>query len=226
MTAAASTFDFLQWMDADLQAAFHATVRRRIYSPGQVIYLQDEPGSEMYRLLSGSVRMVVNREDGKEIVFTLFEPGDCFGNSSLIDGGPRPQTAEAVTEVQLEVLGSVAFKELRARWRAFDDALLRLLAQQMRAASTYYADANLSPLAVRVASRIVDAVKSFGTPAADGLRLTVPLSQTELAAMVGASRQSVNKVLQRFQDDKLLRIEYGTLLILNLAGLKAYIAST
>lgn len=174
----------------------------------------------MFRLLSGSVRMAVNRTDGREIVYTLFKPGDCFGDSSLVDGESRPQTAEALTEVELQVLERAGFKRLREQFRNFDDALLKLLSRQMRYISTYYADANLNPLAVRIADRIANTAQSFGSPRSEELRLAVPLSQSELAAMVGASRQSVNKVLQQFQSEKLLSIKYGNLLIHDLEGIQ------
>ena len=222
MTESYSTYDILQWMDADTRRAYGAAVRVRKYKPGQVIYLQGDSGTEMFRLVSGSVRMVVNRADGREIVYILFQPGDCFGDSSLVDGDTRPQTAEALTEVSLEVLDQSSFRRLRELSRSFDDALLRLLSRQMRYISMHFADANLSPLPVRIAGRVLSAAQSFGSQQADGLRLTVPLSQSELAAMVGASRQSVNKVLQAFQTEGLLRVEYGNLLILDLEGLQTH----
>ncbi|QIG79380.1 Crp/Fnr family transcriptional regulator [Stakelama tenebrarum] len=221
MTEAFSTFDLLQWMDAETRAAFKAAARVRKYRSGQIIYMQGDTGAEMYRLLSGSVNFTVNRPDGRELVFALFQPGDCFGDSSLVDDDVRPQTVEALTDLEVEVVGRADFNRLRAAHRSFDDALLRSVTRQLRLVCAFYEDANMNPLSVRVAGRIVSAALSFGAQHSDGLRLTIPLSQTELAAMAGASRQSVNKVLQAFQAEALLRVEYGGLLILDLEGLKA-----
>lgn len=215
-----TTFDLLQWMEPEVRAAFGSVVRRRRYAAGRTIYWQGDPGTEMFRIISGSVRMVVTRADGREIAYGLCEPGDCFGDSSLVDGDPRPQSVEAVTDVELDVLEAADFRRLRERFRNFDDALLRLLARQMRVVSMHYADANLNPLAVRVAGRLHEAACSFGSQADDGLRLTVPLAQSGLALMVGASRQAVNKVLRKFQSEGLLRIEYGTVLILDPEGVR------
>jgi len=173
----------------------------------------------MFRLIEGSVRLAVIRSDGREAVFMLFEPGDCFGDSSLVDGGARPQTAEALTNVWVDVLDREAFALLRAKFRAFDDALLKLLAKQMRMVSEQYTYSNLHDLRSRVAARLVEAARSFGTEVDGGTRLTLRLNQSELAAMAGASRQSVNKVLQRLQSEGLVTIEYGNVLVRDLSAL-------
>lgn len=222
MTDGYSKFDLLQWMDPDAATAFKSAVRVRKYSAGQIIYMEGDAGAEMYRLLSGSVSFVVNRRDGKEMVFTIFEPGGCFGDSSLVDGDVRPHTVEALTDLEVEVLGRADFNRLREGYRSFDDALLRSATRQLRMLCDYFEDASLNPLTARVAGRIVTAAESFGSRHSDGLRLKVPFSQSELAAMVGASRQSVNKVLQSFQAEKLIRIQYGTLIILDLESIRSY----
>lgn len=220
MTNAHSSFDLLQWMDPQAVQAFKSAVRLRKYSAGQDIYMQGDEGTEMFRLLSGSISFVVNRPDGREMVFTLFQPGDCFGDTSLVDGDIRPQTAEAINDVEVEVLAKADFNRLRQEYRSFDDALLKSVTRQLRLVCEFYEDANMNPLAVRVAGRIASAAAAFGDKSAEGVRLTIPLSQTELAAMAGASRQSVNKVLRIFQAEKLVRVEYGGLLILDLEGIR------
>ena len=131
-------------MNAEARIAFTGMLRRRSYSEGQFIYIQDEAGSEMYCIVSGSVRLSVSRKDGRETVFLLFGPNDCFGVSSLVDGEPRPQTARALTPVELGVLEADEFRRLRAEHPSFNDALLRLAFRQMREVSTHLADAKLS----------------------------------------------------------------------------------
>lgn len=215
-----STYDMLQWMDAEVAQAFQAACVRRHYAAGQIIYLQGDSGQEMYRLISGSVRMSVSRSDGREIIYAMFEPGDCFGDSSMVDDGPRPQTAEARTDVVLDVLDMPSFTRLRERHRRFDDALLKLLASQMRTLSTHFAEASLDELGARVARRILDAIRSFGTAADGGTRLTLRLPQVDIAHMVGASRQSVNKVLQRFRREGLITIEYGNIVVHDPEGIR------
>jgi CRP-like cAMP-binding protein len=220
MNGSRSSFDIQQWMDPATIGAFNAALRPRRFRAGQLIYIQGEPGAEMYRIESGSVRLSVAREDGREVVFLIFEPGDCFGNSSLVDGGARPQTAEALTDVLLGVIDRPAFVRLREDTTSFDDALLNLLARQMRVVSNHYVDSSLNDLRARLAARIVTAARTSGTLGTDGGGLSVRLSQAELASMVGVSRQSVNKMLQRFQREGLISADYGQILVKDLAALE------
>jgi len=222
--AAAANFDLLQWMDGPARDAFVQCLRPQRYAAGQTIYLQGDVGREMYRIASGSVRLSVSRSDGREVIFLLFEPGDCFGESSLVDDGPRPQTAQAMTDVELQVLDTPAYRRLREGFRAFDDALLHLLARQMRFVSSRYTDLSFNDLRARIAARILEAAQSIGDAGKGGLWLTVPLPQSEIASMVGASRQSVNRALQRLQAEELIATEYHGILIKDVDGLRRLLA--
>lgn len=105
-------FDLLKWMPPDLRTEFLNRLQRRQYRPGQSIYVQGSPDVEMFRLASGTVRISVLRPDGRQITYTLFEPGDCFGQTSLIDEGVRPQTTEASSSVEVCFLGTLFFWSL------------------------------------------------------------------------------------------------------------------
>lgn len=208
-----ATFDIRQWMDIETLAAFDAAVKPRRYDAGQTIYTQGDQGTEMFRIASGSVRLSVTRSDGREVIFLFFEPGDCFGDSSLVDDEVRPQTAEAMTDTVLEALDKPAFVALQRDHRNFDHALMHLLARQMRVVSTHYVDTSLNDLPSRVAARILEAARAFGATDARGTRVTLRLSQSDLASMVGASRQSVNKTLQVFQARDIIAIEGHSILV-------------
>jgi CRP/FNR family cyclic AMP-dependent transcriptional regulator len=209
-----SPFDIFQWLPAEVRDEFTKAARRRRCLKGELIYIQGEPGEHMYRLLSGAVRLSVARSDGRELLYLLFEPGDCFGVSSLVDGESRPQTAEAGSDLEMLVVDRRAFNRLRTEHREFDDGLL----------SGFFADAHLDDLTARVASRIVAAARSFGMPGVGGINLSVRLSQAELALMVGASRQAVNKVLQQFQKDGLVSINGVRFKIHSLDGLRSLVS--
>ena len=88
-----SRFDMVQWMTPQVREAFHASASRRRLSAGQIIYVFGDAASEMYRIVSGSVRLFATRSDGREVVFLRFQPRDCFGEASLIDDEPRAHTA-------------------------------------------------------------------------------------------------------------------------------------
>jgi len=110
-------------------------------------------------------------------------------------------------------VAKTAFDGLRYRHRAFDDALIRLATRHMRLLSGLFADASLQDMSARVASRILSVARSFGRPGDDGIELSIALNQTELAAMVGGARQTVNKVIMQFRKDGLLSSRGGRLII-------------
>lgn len=194
-----SPFDLMQWLPQDCQAAFLAAARIVRMPAGHIIYAQSDSGDEMFRLLSGSVRLSVLGADGRDLLFTFFGPGACFGTSSLVDGESRPQTAEVFDPVEIQVIDRAAINRLRAAHPAMNDALLRLLSRHMRLLSDYFAGATLDEVAFRLAQRLVDLGETFGSKAPGGIALPRRFSQSELASMVGSARQTVNRVLQDFQ---------------------------
>jgi CRP/FNR family transcriptional regulator, cyclic AMP receptor protein len=216
-----SRFDMVQWMTPQVRAAFHASASRRRLSAGQIIYVFGDAASEMYRIVSGSVRLFATRSDGREVVFLRFQPGDCFGEASLIDSETRPQTAQAVTDVELEVIDAAAFRRLRRAYREYDEALLRLLSQQMRFANSLFIDLSLNDLLGRIARRILEAAQASSAPCDGASTLDLPLSQAEIASMVGASRQTVNRALQQMQSMGLLQTEYNRIIVHDLGWLRS-----
>lgn len=206
-------FDLLQWLPDSARADFVKAARRRSYAPGELIYGQGDQGGEMFRVVTGSVRLSVTRADGRELLYLLFEPGDCFGVSTLIDNEPLPQTAEAGRGLEVQTLSKAAFDELRRQHRAFDDALIRLSTRHMRLLSGLFADASLQETSARVASRLLALARSFGRVGEDGVELSIALNQSELAAMVGCARQTLNKVIGRFHKDGILSIRSSRLVL-------------
>ena len=217
--SAPTAFDIVQWMDDAATRDFFNLVQRRALAAGRAVYTQDQPGVEMYRIASGLVRLLSRQPDGREAAFLLFVPGDCFGVSSLVDHEPRPQTAECVTPVELDVLDAKGFAELLARHESFTKAVMRLLARQMRVVSRYYARASLTSLGARIATRIIELATTKITSSGSVI-LSVELPQSELAALAGGSRQSVNKILQSLQQKGVLHLTRRTILVRDIHALR------
>jgi CRP/FNR family transcriptional regulator, cyclic AMP receptor protein len=176
----------------------------------------------MYRILSGSVRMSVLRHDGREALHSLLQPGDCFGICSMLDDAPRHHTTSANGDVELQVLRREACERLRIQYTSFADALFRHMSRHTRLLIDYFVSSTLDELSCRVALRLLKAPTPNAISGPPN-RLTVNLSQSELALMVGASRQAVNKVLKKFEDGGLICIEYGCVQVLDVARLQSLI---
>jgi CRP-like cAMP-binding protein len=151
----------------------------------------------------------VLRDDGREALQSVLQAGDCFGICSMIDGGTRYQTTTTNDAVELQVLHREACERLRSQHPSFGDGLVRHMSRHSRLLSDYFVSSTLDELSSRVAMRL--------------LGLSVALSQSEIALMVGASRQAVNKVLQKFQVDGLIHIEYGSVRLLDIERLRCLV---
>jgi CRP/FNR family transcriptional regulator, cyclic AMP receptor protein len=205
---ASKPFDIFRCLTTEAQEAFNLACRRRHFADGCRIYAQSEPANEMYRIVSGSVRMSVLRHDGREVLYLVLEAGDCFGVCSMLDRAPRHHTTTASGDVEVQILRREACERVRSQHGSFGDGLIRLVSGHTRLLSEYFVSSTLDELPCRVAQRLLKAQKP-NMISGRGIRLTVRLCQGELALMVGASRQAVNRVLQKFQEDGLISIEYG-----------------
>ena len=214
-------FDLLQWLSDASASAFVAAAHKLVVPAGQTIYAQSDDGDELFRVVSGSIRLSVADQDGRELSYYLFGPGDCFGTASVVDYGPRPQTAEAFQAVELQVLNRQTINRLRTEHPNLNDALLRLLSGHMRLLSDYFASATFDEVSFRLAQRLVIVADTFGVPSEDGVTLSARLSQSELAALIGTARQTVNRILQNFQQKGWVSMRGGALVLTDLEQLRA-----
>jgi CRP/FNR family cyclic AMP-dependent transcriptional regulator len=220
MARATATFDFTQWMTSEACDALAARARIRPLPARALIYSQGEAGDEMFRIRRGLVRLSVMQRDGRELLYQLFEPGDCFGTSTIVDNEPRPQTAEAFEDVELEVYSRAALDEVRAHHPSVNDALMRLLSRHMRLLSDFFAGFAFDELSCRLAQRIVEAIDTFGVKVEGGHGFSRAITQTELSLMVGGTRQSVNRILRDFREAGLVETRGSRLIILDLSELR------
>jgi len=216
------SFDMYQWMGPEAQAAFDRAATRVERHAGALIYAEGDAGDTMFRIVRGAVRLTVLRDDGRELLFQIYHQGGCFGTSSVIDGGRRPQTAEAYEDCELQVVTKAQIDGLRADHPDLGDAMLRLLSMNMRLLISYFAGSNLDGIVAWLAQRLEEAARAFGRETEDGVLLTQPLSQSEFATMVGTSRQTVNKALTELRTRGLVVNHGRYLLIKDLEQLRRF----
>jgi CRP-like cAMP-binding protein len=192
--------------DLDVLAA---GLRRRRYGRGQVIFVEGDPGTNLCIVEQGSVRMSVSSEDGRELVLRMLRPPDFFGELALLDGEPRSTDAIANEPSQLLLLERsdfVRFVESRPRVAL---ALLAVLSRKIRLTSRQAQDVAFLDVPARVARTLLE----LSHPRQEG-QLSCDLTQTDLARIVGATRESVNKWLGYFERQGLVRRGRGTVAIL------------
>lgn len=198
-----------------------ATMRTRRFRRGEVIFHIGDPGDALFIIVSGEVKISLPSETGDEAILATLRAGDVFGELALLDGAPRSASATALTLLETVVLPRDRFRELIATEAGVRDALLASIAGELRRLTRHVEELHFLDITGRLAAQLVRLTEEGGTPTDDGaIRLRTSLTQADLAAMVGCTRQSVNKLLGQFTDDGFLRLEPHAIVITDLAGLQ------
>jgi CRP-like cAMP-binding protein len=164
---------------------------------------------------------VLPSEGGDEAIIASIGSGDFFGELALLDAGPRSTTATALEPTETLTLRRDAFLDLLAQDREVTAALLRALAGELRRLTGHVGELHFLDLAGRLATRLARLARD-AEPNADGrVELDWPYTQSDLAAMIGGTRQSVNRLLSGLVDDGLITIERDTLVINDIRALDA-----
>lgn len=209
---------FSQCSDSALQE-LQRRLRTRHFRRGEVIFHQGDPGDALHVVASGAVKIVLPSPEGDEAIIATLGRGDFFGELALLDGAPHSATAAAVESTETLSLPRDAFLEMLGEQPALRDALLKGLAVELRRLTGHVEELHFLDLAGRLAMRLVRLAED-ADPGPGGERsLDWPYTQSDLAAMIGGTRQSVNRLLSDLVDDELVRIEHDRLIISDLDAL-------
>ena len=179
-----------------------------------VIFAEGELGDRLYIILSGKVKIGRRSPDGRENLLAVFGPSDMFGELSIFDPGPRTSTATTVTEVHAVTMDRTALREWITKRPEIAEQLLRVIARRLRRTNNMLADLIFTDVPGRVAKALLQLAHDFGSQEGGTLRVTHDLTQEEIAQLVGASRETVNKALADFAHRGWLRLEGKSVLIL------------
>lgn len=182
---------------------------------GRIVFHEGEPGDSLYIVLSGKVKLGRHSSDGRENVVAILGPSDQFGELSLFDPGPRMSTATAVTDARLAVVSKLALRSWITSRPEIAERLLHVFARRLRRTEHMLADLIFTDVPGRVAKALLQLAQRFGTVEGTALRVTHDLTQEELAQLVGASRETVNKALADFASRGWLRLEGRSVVILD-----------
>lgn len=188
-------------------------------SKGGILFKEGDSGEHVYVIVEGKLKLGTSSGDGRENLLSILGPGEMFGELSLFDPGPRTSTATAVTDARLLSLGH---DKLIPWLRDNPDVSLQLLsrlAQRLRRTNEAVGDLVFSDVPGRVAKALIDLGERFGKQTPEGLFVHHDLTQEELAQLVGASRETVNKALADFAGRGWLRLDGRAVLITDLERL-------
>ena len=179
---------------------------------GAVVTRQGAAVTSLFLVTSGAVRLSAVTESGREIVVGLLCRGDLFGEAALL-GEPSQVRAQAVGPTTVLAMPLPALRSLLECHPATAEQLLRMIATRLHRTSEALEDALTAGVSGRVAGRLRDLAARHGEPGPAGIRLRVPLTQDELARMVGASREAVNRTVGALSARGVLRSSGGRVTI-------------
>ncbi|HZL03050.1 MAG TPA: Crp/Fnr family transcriptional regulator [Cellulomonas sp.] len=185
-------------MDPENSRALIESMNPVAFARGDVLFHEGDPGDRLFVIRSGKIKLGRRSSDGRENLLSIQGPGEMFGELSLFDPGPRTATATVVADAELVELAHtdlVAWLELHPKVAKH---LLKALAHRLRRTNEALADLVFSDVPGRVAKALLDLATRFGEPTDEGVRVAHDLTQEELAQLVGASRETVNKALADF----------------------------
>ena len=180
---------------ADDLAACAAKFRAASFAKGQILFGRGDPGTHLYLVAEGQVRLAIGTVDGRELSFQIATAGDIIGEVAVLDGRPRSAEATALTAVTTYSLERRAFRELWSGHPRICDALISFLCWRLRDASERLEGIALYPLEVRLARFLLIALAGRQPPAGRRVPLELGFTQSELALLLGASRPKINVAL-------------------------------
>ena len=189
-------------------------------SRGEHLFLEGDQGDRLYVVLDGKIKLTRAATDGRESLWSVLGPGEMFGELSLFDPRPRTSTASAVTDATVAALGDEALRPWLMDRPDVSMHMLRALARRLRRANDVTADLVFTDVPGRVAKNLLDLADRFGERDNAGLHVHHDLTQEELAQLVGASRETVNKALADFAARGWLQISARSVLILDTERLR------
>jgi CRP/FNR family cyclic AMP-dependent transcriptional regulator len=180
---------------------------------GERLFAEGDQGDRLYIILTGKIKLTKAAPDGRENLLSVHGPGEMFGELSLFDPVPRTSSATAITQAELAAVDHDSLRTWLASRPEVAMHLLQALAQRLRRINEVKADLVFTDVPGRVAKALLDLSDRFGVQTPEGTQVNHDLTQEELAQLVGASRETVNKALADFAARSWIQLAAKSVLI-------------
>lgn len=206
-------------LDPEAASQLTAAMQSSRVERGVTIFREGEPGDRLFVIRSGKIKLGQTSADGRENLLAVLGPGEMFGELSLFDPGPRTATATVVADAHVYELGHDQIVTWLEKHPGAARHMLTALARRLRRTNEALGDLVFSDVPGRVAKALLDLARRFGIDVAEGVRVNHDLTQEELAQLVGASRETVNKALADFVSRGWIRLEGRSVVLLDVERL-------
>jgi CRP/FNR family cyclic AMP-dependent transcriptional regulator len=201
-------------------ATLVSTFRRRTFARGETLVEVGGPGGSVFLVESGRVRISLLGSESREVTLAHLEPGDCFGEMSMLDGEPRSATVTATEDtVVLEGTRDDFMRSLEVSPR-IAMSLLVMMSQRLRAANDIIESLSFLDVQGRVARFLLEMGAKHGTETSEGIAIPLPYTRQEMANIVSTSRETLTRVLKNFERLKYIKLQRRKATILNAPRLR------
>jgi CRP/FNR family transcriptional regulator, cyclic AMP receptor protein len=185
---------------------------------GATIFAKGDPGQTLFAIQAGTVKISAPALDGREAIFNILHDSDIFGEIALLDGQPRTADAVAITNCELIAIERRDFLKFVRDEPKAALKLIELLCARLRRASEHFEETVFLDLPTRLA-RIL--LRLANNPENRREIENISITQREISQMLGATRESINKQLRRWEQRKWIRLERGHVILLAHAKIEA-----
>jgi len=210
---------FSSLSDAEL-GVLAGRLGKRTFGRGVIIFHKDSPGDTMYIIESGMVRIFILSESGQELSVRVYGAGEVFGELSMLDGLPRSAGAIVMEETQVFTLQREDFLELLDAYPRLAKGVVATLSARVRYTTQYAECLAFLDVDGRVAKRLLELADQGSVQTPEGTEISLQLTQSDLASLVGATREIVNKVLGAFRRQGLIEMDGQRIVVRDRRGLK------
>lgn len=195
-------------------ASLEALTLRRSFKRSEVVFHKGDPGDTLYMIVQGQVKIVLPSDTGEEALLGVLDEGEFFGELSLIDEQPRSATIVATEQTETLVLRREEFLKFVVSSPELAIDMMRVLSRRLRDTDEFIEDAIFLDVPGRLAKKLLELANQYGRHTPIGTVISLRMTQQELATMVGATRESVNKHLRSYRSRGILEIDRQRIIIL------------
>lgn len=198
-------------------------ITTRRFGKHQTIFREGDPGQSFYLILTGSVAIVHVVPDGRETILSILKERDFFGEMSIFESALRAASVRTLTDVEVGIIDRADFLALIDRSPRIGRLLVTALSDRLRAANKLIASATSQDIRSRLASLLINLGQNFGEPTPLGSRISLRLTNQEMANMIGTTRETVNRTLNRFWDERVIDMRTAHVVIVDPLKLQAMV---
>jgi len=199
---------FEELAEPDL-SQINVLMHRKTFPAGVNIITVAQPGDMVYILLEGTVKIYVDQLDGSEVILAFLGPGDTFGEMSMVDSAGRSANVVALEDCLCLLMDRGAFHQCLKNTKGLSYNLVKLMSRRLRLANEQIQALSTLDVRGRVARQLLAFAQQYGQggEASQGVTIPLRLTQTDVAALVGASRERVNQVIVDFKDSGFISVD-------------------